>query len=77
MGVLTKTSIIVTCDICHEGCNEEDGRIEIQVNGGDGRDVGPATINGYLTFTQPYQVSCGIICKDCKKKYLRKYLETL
>ena len=75
MGIEQKTITIVTCDICGNQCGKDDGAISIQVNGGDGRDVGPATIDGELRFTQPYGVSNGIICRACKVKWLRQYIE--
>ena len=65
---------MITCDICGEGCEENDGDISIKVNSG-GRDIGPATIHGTLYFTQPYGVSDGLICERCKVKWLTRYLE--
>jgi hypothetical protein len=77
MGIKTIKTKECTCDICGDACGENDGVISIRVNGGDGRDVGPATINGKLTFTQPYGVSDGIICNTCKKKFLAKYIVSI
>lgn len=74
VGIETKTVTTVTCDICGNQCGESDGEIRIQVNSGD-RDVGPATIDGELRFTQPYGVSNGIICMSCKHKWLQLYLD--
>lgn len=74
MGVKTETVRTVTCDICHKECGERDGDISIQVNSGDGRDVGPAMIFGRLQFDQPYGCQNGIICTECKIKYLSLYV---
>lgn len=74
MGINTKTIVSCTCDICNKPCNKNDGNISIQVNGGDGRDVGPATIDGMLVFNQPYGCSKGIVCKACKKIFLAEYM---
>lgn len=77
MGIRTISQVVITCDICESECGEKDGQINIQVNGGDGRDVGPATVEGNISFFQPYGVSDGIICVACKKKWLTKYVESL
>ena len=74
MGIRTETVTIVTCNICGNQCGKSDGEIRIQVNSGD-RDVGPATIDGELRFTQPYGVSNGIICRACKIIWLKKYVD--
>jgi hypothetical protein len=76
MGIEKKTITIVTCDMCHRECGERDGEIRIRVNGGD-RDVGPATIDGEIRFTQPYGVSGGIVCKSCKLNWLKHYVDQL
>ncbi len=76
MGIVKTTVEVITCDSCGHNCGKNDGDIYIEVNGGDGRDVGPATITGTLRFTQPYGVSNGIICSFCKEAYLRQYLES-
>lgn len=75
MGIQHVTQKIITCDICGNQCSESDGDIQIKVNSGDGRDVGPAYITGSLRFDQPYGCSNGIICRSCKIKYLKKYME--
>lgn len=75
MGIKTHTVTVATCDMCHAECGGTDGEIRIQVNNGDGRDVGPAFVSGELRFDQPYGVSGGILCQACKFKWLRKYLE--
>lgn len=74
MSVTVKTVEEATCDMCGQSCGKTDGDIYIQVNGGDGRDVGPAYITGTLRFTQPYGVSSGILCDQCKVTWLTKYL---
>jgi hypothetical protein len=77
MGITKREIIEVTCDICGADCKETDSLISIQVNGGDGRDVGPAIITATLKFTQPYGCSNGIVCGGCKLKYLSAYVERL
>ena len=77
MGVTINTTETVTCDICRDYCEKDDGKIRIEVNNGDGRDVGPATIESELKFTQPYRVSNGIVCKKCKIKWLTRYIKQL
>lgn len=77
MGVQTKTVKTVTCDMCNRACHETDDDIVIRVNGGDGRDVGPATIDGSIHFNQPYGVQGGLICIACKAKWLNRYVKTL
>jgi hypothetical protein len=77
MGVITRTIKDATCDICMAECGEYDGDIEVRVNNGDGKDVGPAYITGTLRFYQPYGVSSGILCRACKLKFLTRYLNEL
>jgi hypothetical protein len=77
MGITTKTTKECTCDICQKSCQELDGNITIRVNNGDGRDVGPSTINGKIVFEQPYGVSNGLVCKACKKEFLTRYAASL
>ena len=77
MSNISITTEECTCDICKMPCGKDDGKILIQVNAGDGRDVGPATINGLLQFNQPYGVSRGIVCRSCKKAWLTRYVSTL
>lgn len=77
MGVVTKTLVCCTCDICREDCYHGDGVISIKVNNGDGRDVGPAFIRGTLQFDQPYVAYNGVVCLECKKKYLKRYLQEI
>lgn len=77
MGKVTLEIVKCTCDICGTECNEEDSKVEIKVNNGDGRDVGPAYIYSTLSFEQPYKCSNGIVCLSCKKKYLTKYVKSL
>lgn len=72
MGVTEHKIYKCTCDICKIDCKKDDGVIKIIVNNGD-RDVGPATIDGIIKFNQPYGVSNGIICNQCKMKWLLKY----
>ena len=74
MGISTKTVTEITCDLCGAECSVFYGVIDIQVNGGDGRDVGPATLTAAFRFDQPYGVQGGIICEACKFKWLRIYL---
>lgn len=55
----------------------DDGDVQIRVNNGDGKDVGPAYIHGRLEFDQPYGVSGGIVCKTCQIEWLKQYIKTL
>lgn len=75
MGVSTRTVTVISCDLCGDECGAFDGVIEIEVNSGDGRDVGPATLTAAFRLDRPYGVQGGIICKTCKLKWLGIYLE--
>lgn len=75
MGVSTTQITVCTCDLCGSECGNGDGEIAIQVNSGDGRDVGPATINANLVFNQPYGCHKGVVCEVCKFKWLRRYID--
>lgn len=75
MGIKVKTVEEVTCDLCGNDCRKGDGKIEIQINNGDGRDVGPGFIRAEFRSFQPYGVNDGIVCAPCKMKWLRKYVE--
>ena len=77
MGIKTKTIEECTCDICQKPCGKNEGEIVIHVNGGDGRDIGPATITGKIVFNQPYGCSGGIVCNQCKKEWLALYVAKL
>lgn len=77
MGIVRREIIDFTCDICGAECKATSGDIIIQVNGGDGRDVGPALITAKLRFSQPYGCSNGIVCVGCKLKYLSDYVGDL
>ncbi len=74
MGIVTKTITECTCDLCGSVCKPKEGEIRVNVSGGD-RDVGPSQVYGVLVFNQPYGCVNGIICKSCKIKWLRIYLE--
>jgi hypothetical protein len=73
MGVTVKSVVFCTCDVCGVDWDNDDGLIEIEVNGGD-RDVGPAKLRARLVFDQPYKCECGVVCKSCKFKWLEIYL---
>jgi len=75
MAVKTYSVVEVTCDLCGAECAGDDGNIYIEVNGGDGRDVGPAYISGRISFTQPYKCASGDLCQKCKLAWLRRYVE--
>ena len=74
MGISTRTVTEISCDLCAVECSASDGVIDIQINSGDGRDVGPATLTAAFRLDVPYGVSGGIICKACKLKWLGIYL---
>ncbi len=76
MGIVTKQITSCTCDVCNQSCDKDDGVICVQVNGGD-RDVGPANIEGRLTFFQPYGCQKGVVCRACKIKWLKIYIKEL
>jgi hypothetical protein len=75
MGISTTQITVYTCDLCGSECIKEDGEISIPVNNGDGRDVGPATIDAKLVFNQPYGCHNGVVCGACKFKWLWHYLD--
>ena len=75
MGIKTVTTEICTCDMCGNTCNKDEGNIKIKVNHGD-RDVGPAHVVGRIVFNQPYGCDNGIICTQCKIKWLTSYLRS-
>ena len=75
MGISTRTVTEISCDLCGSECSASDGVIDIRVNGGDGRDVGPATLTAAFRLDKPYGVQGGIICGECKLKWLGIYLE--
>ena len=75
MGISTRTVTEINCDLCSEECGASEGVIDIQINGGDGRDVGPSTLRAAFRLDVPYGVSGGIICKTCKLKWLGIYLD--
>ena len=74
MGIITKTVELCTCDMCGAECGRTDGDILVQVNSGDGRDVGPAYVTGNVAFYQPYGCANGIVCHTCKIKWLTHYM---
>lgn len=77
MGVTIKTIEEYTCDVCHKPCEKDDAEIHIITGRGDGRDVGSSAIKGRLTFYAPYQCTNGVVCKECKTKWLKHYVSTL
>jgi len=77
MGVTKKEIIECTCDVCDNPCDQYESRFEIQINGGDGRDVGPSKIRGLITVEHPYRCSSGVVCKKCQKEWLQRYINTL
>lgn len=74
MGITTKTVTVVACDLCLKECGANDGEIRVQVTPGDGRDVGPGYAVAVIALDIPYQPSRGIVCRDCKMKVLREYV---
>jgi len=75
MGVVKKMISICTCDLCKQECQESDNRIEIQIDNGDGRDVGPGYLVANLRLELPYRVSGGVICRPCSMKWLSRYVK--
>lgn len=70
-----KTQTVTTCDLCGDECSETDNLIEIQVDGGDGRDVGPSLIRGQVAVFLPYRTERGDICKPCLLRWLGVYVK--
>jgi len=77
MGIKRTVIISTSCDVCGNECQPDDSDVQIRVNNGDGRDVGPAYIHGRLEFDQPYGASGGIVCKTCQNKWLKQNIKTL
>lgn len=75
MGVIKKEIVECFCDVCQKPCSQDDSKVSVRVNTGDGRDVGPATINGRLSFYQPYGCADGIVCRECKIRWLKTYIQ--
>lgn len=75
MAKKTQTVTTCTCDLCGNECDETDGIVEIQVDGGDGRDVGPGFIRGRITAFLPYRSERGEVCKPCLLKWLGVYVK--
>jgi hypothetical protein len=74
VGVVTKTVKVVTCDLCGNRCGENDNQIDFAINGGDGRDVGPTRIQGRITLNAPYAVSDGLLCNNCLRRCLKRFI---
>ncbi len=75
MGIRTKTVTECTCDVCGSACSQEDTKLRIAINGGDGRDVGPSEIYATVMVMHPYRCDKGIVCKKCQKEWLQRYLD--
>ena len=75
MAKKTQTVTTCTCDLCGNECDEADGIVEIQVDGGDGRDVGPGFIRGRIAAFLPYRADRGEVCKLCLLKWLGVYVK--
>lgn len=76
MGVSTETIKTVTCDMCGEKCKESDGVIGMQTDAGD-RDVGPGSFHGKVYYSKAYVCSNGVVCKQCKLSWLKRYVAKL
>ena len=74
MGIQTKTVTECDCDVCGRVCKPEDTKLHVQINSGDGRDVGPSTIYAVVMVEHPYCCDRGIVCKSCQKEWLQKYI---
>jgi hypothetical protein len=77
MGIKTKEITECTCDVCGKVCEVFESEFCVTINSGDGRDVGPSEIFGKVYVNNPYGYSKGIVCKECKIKWLKIYLERL
>ena len=76
MGITTKTVQVCTCDICQKECSASEGTIKIKVKRPD-RDVGRSYIFVTLQYYSPYVCDNGIVCDECKDKYLQQYVKTI
>ena len=77
MGIQTKTVTECTCDVCGRACKPEDTKLRVQINGGDGRDVGPSMIYATVMVEHPYRCEKGIVCKSCQKEWLQEYINEI
>lgn len=77
MGIQTKTVTECTCDVCGNACRPDDTKLRVQINGGDGRDVGPSEIYATVMVNHPYRCDKGVVCKACQKKWLQRYINTI
>ena len=77
MGITQKTVTVCTCDVCGNPCDPYENRLRIETDGGDGGDVGPAYIHAIVQFDQPYGCSGGIVCKQCQKVWLARYIDKI
>ena len=77
MGVSKTVVVSCTCDVCGKPCEETDNYLHIEINGGDGRDVGSSYIHAKIQVTKPYAVSGGIVCKTCQVEWLSRYVKYL
>ena len=75
MAKKTQTITTYTCDLCGSECDEIDGIVEIQVDSGDGRDIGPGYIRGRIAAYLPYRADRGEVCKPCLLKWLDVYVK--
>lgn len=78
MAKKIQTITTCTCDLCGNECAEAEGTVEIQIDGGDGRDVGPGFIRGCFAVFLPYGVDGvdgGEVCRTCLLKWLGVYVK--
>lgn len=72
MGKITETVIRCTCDVCGKKCLEDEGSIEVTV----GYNMNSRVFAyGDLKVYIPYGTSNGIICKECKIRLLKQYIQ--
>ena len=75
MGIKQVTITTCTCDVCGEDCAKDESALKIQINSGDGRDVGPSYIYAKISVEHPYGCSNGIVCRKCQKEWFSHYFK--
>lgn len=76
MPIIKTTSTKCNCDICGGDCTENDPNVSIDIGVGV-RDVGPTRIFARFLAIVPYAPQGhDIVCRECLKKALKRWLET-
>lgn len=76
MAIVKTTEVKCTCDICGNACHPDDPNVGIDIGVGM-RDVGPTRIFARFLAIVPYAPQGhDIVCRECLKKALKRWLET-